>query len=604
MKWLNRLLRTGASAPQTITAATPITANTEPALAALAEIDELLDADALDAAQQRLTALGGDERDAPAALRLRFARLTRRRGDPTAAYSLCEALLAEDCDAAAVQSEMADCMLAQHDLARALEHSEIAVSLDSGRGMYWLRLGQLLLKLDRHLEAAPALEQASACPMSRPLLADAWFALGEVRRIFRHPGASEAYQQCIELQPTHVDAHIGLAHACLMNEDDDQALVWYQRAIDLGARVPPPVRLNIGTIHQNAGRYEEARRQFNNVLTEHPSNHMARFYLCMLDLLTERWTEGWRNFPARFAAGATPYRPMPYMPWDGRELADEPLLVLADEGLGDEIMYASCLPDLIKRAKHCIVECEPRLVTLFRRSFPQVHVVATQRENSTDWLDALPTPKWQICAGDLPAIFRQRSEDFPRHRGYLKADPAKVNAWALRLQQRSRNQPMVGISWRGGTAGTRTKARSISIGEWAPILRMPNVTFVNLQYGAYKAELAALQATHDVEILDFPEIHANYDETAALVSALDGVVSVCTAVVHLAGALGQRTWVLAPLAPGWRYTAHAPYMPWYPSARVFRQDKAGDWERPCQKVSEALSTLTKTDSPPATDRDI
>jgi len=603
MTWLTKLLRLGGSEPRGAVAPAPAIA--PGSTNALAEIDELLDSNVLDAAEQRLTTLGADKANAPPALRLRFARLTRRRGDAATAYALCEALLADDCDAAAVQLEMADCSLTQHDLARAVEHAEIAVSLDGDRGLSWLRLGQLHLRLDRHGEAERALEQAtSSRSLSQTRQADAWFALGEVRRVSRHPGAVNAYMHCIEQQPTHVDAHIGLAHAFLMDEDDEQALVWYQRAIDLGARIPPPVRLNIGTIHQNAGRYDEARRQFDHVLSERPSDHTARFYLCMLDLLTERWADGWRNFPARFASGAAPYRPMPYSPWDGRSLADEPLLILADEGLGDEIMYASCLPDLSARVKHCIVECEPRLLALFRRSFPQVHVVATQRENSTQWLDGLPTPKWQICAGDMPALFRRCSEDFPRHSGYLRADPDKVATWKQRLQQHSPNQLLIGISWRGGTAGTRTKARSLPIDDWAPLLTLPGITFVNLQYGAYQADLAALQGRYGVDVLDFPEVQVDYDENAALVCALDGVVSVCTAIVHLAGALGQRAWVLAPLAPGWRYTAHAQHMPWYPSVTVFRQELAGDWQAPCQKVSLTLAALTNGGPSSATDRDI
>lgn len=600
MKWLNKLRRAGGStlpdAPAPVTA--PL--STE----ALAEIDELLEADALSAAQQCLTALGFSETDSPPALRLRFARLTRRRGDAAGAYARCEALLAEDCDAAAVHLEMADCSLAQHNLGQALEHAEIAAALDADRGMAWLRLGQLLIRLDRIDEAEQPLEQATAQLETPSALADAWFALGTVKRVLHHPGAVDAYQNCLDIKPSHIDACVGLAHAYLIQEEDDQALHWYQRVSELGAKLPASVRLNIGAILQNAGRYDQARQQFEAVLAEQPSDHVARYYLCMLDLLTERWAEGWQNYPTRFAAGSVRYRPMPYAPWDGRPLFDEPLLVLADEGLGDEIMYASCLPDLAARVKHCIVECEPRLLALFRRSFPQVHVVATQRENSTHWLDGLPTPKWQICAGDMPALFRRCSEDFPRHSGYLRADPDKVATWKQRLQQHSPNQLLIGISWRGGTAGTRTKARSLPIDDWAPLLTLPGITFVNLQYGAYQADLAALQGRYGVDVLDFPEVQVDYDENAALVCALDGVVSVCTAIVHLAGALGQRAWVLAPLAPGWRYTAHAQHMPWYPSVTVFRQELAGDWQAPCQKVSLTLAALTNGGPSSATDRDI
>jgi hypothetical protein len=128
--------------------------------------------------------------------------------------------------------------------------------------------------------------------------------------------------------------------------------------------------------------------------------------------------------------------------------------------------------------------------------------------------------------------------------------------------------------------------------QLAPILGVTGLRFVNLQYGDSRRDLEKIQALHGVEVLDFPEALADYDETAALVGALDLVVTVCTAIVHLAGAMGRPVWILCPLVPGWRYTAHRTVMPWYPSSRLFRQRAYGSWDEACQYLASELRTLT------------
>ena len=170
--------------------------------------------------------------------------------------------------------------------------------------------------------------------------------------------------------------------------------------------------------------------------------------------------------------------------------------------------------------------------------------------------------------------------------------------WRERLQRDLGAGLKVGISWRGGTPKTRARARTLSCADWAPILSVPGCQFVNLQYGECEAMLQQFQSEHGILPMHYPEALADYDETAALVCALDLVVSVCTAVIHLTGALGRPVWILAPLAPEWRYTAHRPVMPWYPSTRVFRQATMEDWSAPCQGVSAGLHQLTQIDNPP------
>ena len=162
--------------------------------------------------------------------------------------------------------------------------------------------------------------------------------------------------------------------------------------------------------------------------------------------------------------------------------------------------------------------------------------------------------------------------------------------WRERLSQLGRGLK-VGISWQGGTRKTRRRVRSLPLMRWQPILRTPGVHFINLQYTDSYAELAELYDVAGVKISDWQETRDDYEHTAALVSTLDLVISVCTAVIHLSGALDVPVWILAPYSPEWRYGITGEKMPWYPSARVFRQPSYGTWPPVIDLVSRQLATL-------------
>jgi hypothetical protein len=188
---------------------------------------------------------------------------------------------------------------------------------------------------------------------------------------------------------------------------------------------------------------------------------------------------------------------------------------------------------------------------------------------------------------------RRRAADFPQ-RSYLHADPARVRAWRERLAACGPG-PKVGISWRGGTPTSRSGLRSLELARFAPFLAGVPAVWVSLQYSDCREELDGFARRHRVTVRHWQEAIDDYDETAALVSALDVVVSVCTAIVHLSGSLGQRALVMVPHAAEWRYGAAGETMPWYPSVRLFRQRARGDWDA----VFEALGRELLTGAPAA-----
>jgi hypothetical protein len=278
--------------------------------------------------------------------------------------------------------------------------------------------------------------------------------------------------------------------------------------------------------------------------------------------------------------------------WDGGDLTERSILAYREQGLGDEIMFASCLPQLIERAGHTIIECSDKLKPLFERSFPRATVLS-QDNAAREKVEA----DCEVPLGSLPLYFRQSADHFPAHAGYLRADPARLAAWRAKLDRLGPGLK-VGISWRGGTYKTRSPLRSIDLRDWEAILSVPDVSFVSLQYTSdAEAEIAALEQSSGRRVVHWPEAIADYDETAALVGALDLTISVCTAVVHLAGALGRPVWVLAPYSPEWRYGRAGERMPWYPSARVFRQEHRGDWPQLVDAVGARLHELTQSATP-------
>ncbi|MDP2323647.1 MAG: hypothetical protein Q8N51_06410, partial [Gammaproteobacteria bacterium] len=243
---------------------------------------------------------------------------------------------------------------------------------------------------------------------------------------------------------------------------------------------------------------------------------------------------------------------------------------------------------LLRQSAQCHIECDPRLERLFARSFPGASFHPLRDLQTRERTD--PGVPVDVCsyAGGLPRHFRSGLQDFPAHDGYLKADPARVQHWRRQLVALGPGLK-VGISWRGGVAVTRRGRRSLDLTQLLPVLSVPGVHWINLQYGDRGTEIAELASTQNISITDWPEaIDGDYDETAALVSALDLVISVCTSVIHLTGALGRPAWVMTPRIPEWRYGLERDTMPWYPAVRLFRQPERGVWQPVIVEIRDCL----------------
>ena len=482
-------------------------------------------------------------------------------------------------------------------------------------------LGDLLRAQGKLEEAARSYEAARrADPDYEPAtlgIAQAWFSLGQNEKaigelrslVARRPRSARAHRHlggllrdsartrdailhletAIRLAPHDVDAMRFLSNACgdLGRYDEarahlDAALVLAPKRADLWNE--------LGILQLNCGHVAEAERSFRLAIEGSPDIPGYHNNLGQALIVQGRLAEGWPllEFRGKLLGHVELHGRFALPRWAGEPIAGKSLLVYAEQGLGDEIVFASCLPDLARTGARCIVECDQRLEGMFRRSFPHVEIKGGDRRKPEEWFDALdPKPDLQVGAGSLPKFFRRSLAEFPRHSGYLKPDFERVEVWRRRL--RSLGAALcVGISWKGGLVRTGELRRTLSLERLAPILRQRDIAFVSLQYTEARADLARLHAAHGIRVLHWQETIDSYEDTAALVCALDGVLSVCTALVHLSGALGRPVWVMAPHSPGWRYRI-GERNPWYPSVELFEQRDPGDWDPVLDAVRARLA---------------
>ena len=328
-------------------------------------------------------------------------------------------------------------------------------------------------------------------------------------------------------------------------------------------------------MHINVGTPDISLKYADKALELRPEYEMAHWNKSISLLELGRWNEAWDEHEHGFTAHMRIRRNIDDKPyWDGTE--GKTIAVYGEQGLGDEIMFASMLPDLMAK-NNVILECHPRLKTLFEKAFPGTPIYGTRDQKEINWHNGHEID-YSVSIGSLGKWYRRSRESFPGT-PYLKADP-------LPRDEKFR----VGISWTGGLKQGRVAVRSIPLAWWRPILDMPNVDFVSLQYTDADAEIDVANS-NGYDIKKAPEAKAHdYYETARLVASCDLVISCCTSVVHLAGALGVPCWVMVPNKPAWRYGVSGG-MPWYRSVRLYRQPQ-GDvsaWKPVVERVAFDLS---------------
>lgn len=455
-------------------------------------------------------------------------------------------------------------------------------------------------------------------PDSVPLLC---LTAQTAHQIGQNDRASALYDKALEINPDHLDSLIGysqvlrdlgkvndalihIEHVVNIEENQNtllqlaaaqanacqytECLATCDRLESMAPQLAPILLTSRSVSHAYLGHFDEAFKLLDTIQEHDPSNLGLRCFMGLLHLMNERYQQGWDGYRYRFLMESNDQRILPFPMWQGEPLEDRTILILAEQGLGDQIMFASCLPDLLAlHPQNVLLEANARVATTLARSFPQIHIISSSQKKGFDWFKQDYVPDCYVHIADLPRHFRSSIDDFPSITEYLKADTSRVSYWSEHLD-RENSLPKVGISWRGGLQKTRQSIRSLELTQLLPLFSNSDVQFVNLQYGDISSELRDFSVNHGVTILNYPKAIEDLDEFAALISALDLVITVCNTTVHYTGALGRECWVMTPFVPEWRYGINSPSMRWYPSTRMFRQHRSGDWDGVLERVATAL----------------
>ncbi len=405
----------------------------------------------------------------------------------------------------------------------------------------------------------------------------------------KHAEALEVRRQVFELEPNFVhQAQLAatLSSAC----EYEEAIVLFEDLIDKEPERKSVFLVSYAVAQAYIGNFDKALTLLNEALSIQPRDANLHLQRAQIHLLLGDFAQGWTGYAYRGLAYTRQYRVLPFKKWRGQDIAGKCIVVLAEQGLGDQVMLASCLPDLLALApSRVVVEVIGRVAPTLARSFPQCEIVHTKQDKKMEWAKAVGEVDYFVPLGDLPQYFRTSVEAFPGQ-AYLKADPGRVAYWRQKLEAVG-PRPWIGVSWRGGLQATRRVLRSMSPSELAPMVTAVNATWISLQYGDVNDDLKIAEAAN-VKLTHWNEAIADLDEFAALIEALDCVVTVCNTTVHYAGALGKKVLVLAPHIPEWRYGLNSTHMPWYPDARVFRQPYRNDWPGVISEATQRLNDIS------------
>jgi tetratricopeptide (TPR) repeat protein len=500
--------------------------------------------------------------------------------------------------------------LGRHD--EAIERFRTAIRLQpdypeahNNLGMLWTEKGDID-------EALVAFGRALA---SKPDYAEAHNNLGiALRQIGRADEALASFGRALQINPSYAEPYNNLAETLVELGRTDEAIAALRQALACKKEFPEVYR-NLGSVLARAGRLEEALAALRQALALRPEYAEALANLGGVFAEQARWSEaeeavlqaleidlhcpdahrhyafllllrgdferGWPMYELRGSwLGWSPDRrtALHAAPrWDGAPLHGERVLLLAEQGLGDAIHFVRYAEFVGARGGEVILQCELPLVEIFRG----VRGAATVLPVGA----ALPAFGLQAPLLSLPLIFRTTAETIPQNVPYLFAEASRREEWRKRFPA-NRTRYRVGLAWAGGAQNTRTWTRNVPLERLPLLLATEGVDFYSLQVGPAAADLQRVTGT--TPVIDHTTNIRDFADTAALLMELDLVISVDTAVAHLAGALGRPVWTLLPLVPDWRWGLESETTPWYPTMRLFRQAVSGDWEAVLERVEREL----------------
>lgn len=444
--------------------------------------------------------------------------------------------------------------------------------------------GVVLMGLGRYADALAGFDHALTL---QPNYAEAINDRGNTLRMLgRFDEALREQEKAIAINPAASGAYANRAVALMDLGRPHEALQDMDRAVKLA-----PQNAEFWNLHGNAlqalNRHAESVASYTRALELQPGFGQPEFNISMCALVRGEFSRGWPMYEARWRTGQKLgwlkfRRPQ----WKGEKTGGR-LLVWGEQGIGDQIFHLSMLDSLFNRVSHqqTTLAITPRLLPLVQRSFPGISFVSLARATR------VPCDV-QIPLGSLGGLVRRSWHDFPSQRkAYLIADEARVQALSTRLRQGGKDL-VIGLSWLS-RAERFGELKSVTLNDLQPLLELPGVKFVDLQYGDTAAEREALRQHTGIDVQRLPDVDTfnDMDGLAALIRACDLVVTTSNTTAHLAGAVGASTLLMLPFASGrhWYWHEEREDSPWYPSMRLFRQQRVGEWSDIIARVRDAVA---------------
>jgi tetratricopeptide (TPR) repeat protein len=436
-------------------------------------------------------------------------------------------------------------------------------------------LGNALKARGQAPEATAAYRRAIAL---HPQYADAHFNLGTVLLDAGDiTGAIDSFERALEFRPDYREALLYLATAFDRAGRCSDLIETYRRAIALRPDDAEALTF-LGKALREAGRIDEAIPSLRRAIELHPDNADAHLNLAYALLAGGQWPEGWREYEWRQRLVADQSHG-DIAVWRGEDLGGQRILVRAEQGFGDVIQFSRYLPLVAARGGRVVFECYPELRRLLS-PMPGVEQFIVEPEQAVD-------VELQIPLLSLPMVFGTTPDSVPSDVPYVRADPELTSRWHARFAQDERRLK-VGIVWAGSRTHRMDRERSIPPRELAVLAGATNVRWVSLQ----KRDAIASSSDHPpLELSDWTEQLHDFADTAALLANLDLLVTIDSAPAHLAGAMGRPVWVLLSTACDFRWMLGRDDSPWYPSMRLLRQSRRGDWAELLARVAQLLKNF-------------
>jgi tetratricopeptide (TPR) repeat protein len=495
------------------------------------------------------------------------------------AAELCKTVLAEDPQDALALLILGSAASELGEAKAALGFLQQAVALRPDDARAWVVLATHLL---RSGDGEAALQACQTALRVAPRFAAAHVALGSIHAAARKYALAEAAFRCaLALAPGLVDAEVNLGSALFYQGRLEDAVAAQRRALALQPN-HIHAQKNLAASLRALGNYGEALAAYRQAVAAAPQFADAHRDEALLLLLLGQFEEGWAKYEWRLRASTRGAAPIEGPRWSGEHCAGGTILLQAEQGIGDTIQFLRYVPLVAQRCDRVILNLPPSLARLGGDALS----AAVQR---TSFAQPLPQFDCHCALLSLPRILATSLDNMPPSASYLRAPPGSSEGWRREFAGDGRMR--VGVVWAGNPDHENDHNRSIAFAHLLPLFDDRQVRFYSLQVGERSADL---QAVADAGVTDLSGRLGDFADTAGAIEAMHLVISVDTAVAHLAGALGKPVWLLLPYVPDWRWLLDRDDSPWYPTMRLFRQAQRGDWDEVVARVGLELGACANS----------